>query len=362
MPHSADTRYLTHDYFRYIGKFPPQLAAYFIKNYSIPGTAVLDPMCGGGTTLIEAKLAGIDSIGFDVNPLALLISRVTTRYVEPKFLQTEIDEIQNYLNEPAKPIQMGHLTFRGESDHFFSDDAKRDICAIQRYINNIENPEIRDFFTLALMAILRKVSLANVKKMNVVIDPLKSHSKPVIETYVKQLEKMFAINLRMEMIENKAQSNVVECDARTFPGIEKKVGLAVLHPPYLTNTAFSEFARLQLSILNVDQKKIWNRELRNRGSYAQEPNGLKKYLVGWHNMLKNCFNVLEPGGYCAIVVGDGQIDYVRISVGQITSEFCADIGFKKIRQAVHRLNNNTGLTLSHKMRGQHVLIVRKDSE
>jgi hypothetical protein len=43
----------------------------------------------------------------------------------------------------------------------------------------------------------------------------------------------------------------------------------------------------------------------------------------------------------------------------ITKEFATDIGFILERELTHRLNNNTGITLSHKMRGQNVLVLAK---
>ena len=50
------------------GNFAPQIARNVILRYSNEGETVLDPMTGGGTTLIEAKLLGRRSIGMDINP------------------------------------------------------------------------------------------------------------------------------------------------------------------------------------------------------------------------------------------------------------------------------------------------------
>src|SRR5713226_6334098 len=43
-----------------------------------PSTAVLDPFAGSGTTLLEAQRSGLDFVGVDLNPIAVLISRVKT--------------------------------------------------------------------------------------------------------------------------------------------------------------------------------------------------------------------------------------------------------------------------------------------
>jgi DNA modification methylase len=48
--------------------------------YSQKGETVLDPMVGGGTTLIEAKLLGRDGIGMDINPQAVELSKKALRF------------------------------------------------------------------------------------------------------------------------------------------------------------------------------------------------------------------------------------------------------------------------------------------
>jgi hypothetical protein len=74
----------------YPAKFIPQLPRTLIDLLH-PGdaSAVLDPFCGSGTTLVEAYAAGLPSIGIDLHPLATLpaaavgpiirLSRDTTR-------------------------------------------------------------------------------------------------------------------------------------------------------------------------------------------------------------------------------------------------------------------------------------------
>lgn len=53
---------------RHPAKMLPDLAAHAIKAYTAPGDLVLDPMCGSGTTLVEAVRSGRDSIGVDIEP------------------------------------------------------------------------------------------------------------------------------------------------------------------------------------------------------------------------------------------------------------------------------------------------------
>lgn len=47
-------------------KMLPAVAAHAIATYSKPGDLVLDPMCGVGTTLVEAVHQGREAIGMDL--------------------------------------------------------------------------------------------------------------------------------------------------------------------------------------------------------------------------------------------------------------------------------------------------------
>jgi len=58
----------------YRGNFAPQVPRNVILNYSKEGDMVLDPMVGGGTTLIEARLLNRNAIGYDVNQNAVNIT------------------------------------------------------------------------------------------------------------------------------------------------------------------------------------------------------------------------------------------------------------------------------------------------
>jgi len=368
IPHSANSRYLSHGYFRYIGKFPPQLARAFIQSYGDPNELLIDPMCGGGTSLIEAKMANIRAFGSDVNPIALLVSRVATTVIPADKLDRTIEDLASTLTvyvggqgtlggrrlslkSPKPPNLFGN-------DIYFDALTLHQLTLIKALID--QGPweiGVRDFLTVAFVSILRQVSRANVKKMNTEIDETK-RAKPAIPTFLAKVRRMADINRGLPF-STTPEIVVQEHDARALPHADNSAGLVILHPPYMTNTAFSESVQLPLAWLGWKHKDIWHRELRCRGSFLHEPDGLRKYLVGWHQVLREAHRLLKPGARCCIVIGDGQIDYVRIPMSSITKEFATDIGFVVERELIHRLNNNTGMTLSHKMRGQNVLIVAK---
>jgi DNA modification methylase len=78
----ADTQYLTHGFHPYPARMVPQIANRVITRYSKPGDLILDPFCGSGGVLVEAKLLGTNSVGVDINPLAVIIAKAKTTPID----------------------------------------------------------------------------------------------------------------------------------------------------------------------------------------------------------------------------------------------------------------------------------------
>jgi hypothetical protein len=74
--HDRHSGYASHNFHSFPAKFPPQLPRKFIDALTRQGDIVLDPMVGSGTTVVEAYLTGRQGVGFDIDPLAIMISKV----------------------------------------------------------------------------------------------------------------------------------------------------------------------------------------------------------------------------------------------------------------------------------------------
>jgi hypothetical protein len=77
-----------HDWYRFVLSFPPHLVRQYIHKFGLrDGDTILDPFCGTGTTLVEAKRIGIHSIGFEANPIAHFASSVKVDWnIDPNAL------------------------------------------------------------------------------------------------------------------------------------------------------------------------------------------------------------------------------------------------------------------------------------
>lgn len=74
----ADTHpseYLIHKYW---ARKPSNIIGDYLENNFKRGDLVIDPFCGSGVFLAEARKRNIDAIGYDINPIAYLLSEVTS--------------------------------------------------------------------------------------------------------------------------------------------------------------------------------------------------------------------------------------------------------------------------------------------
>lgn len=64
----------------YRGNWAPQIPRNLILRYTKEGETVLDPMIGGGTSMIECKLLNRRGIGLDINPAAVRLTQNALKF------------------------------------------------------------------------------------------------------------------------------------------------------------------------------------------------------------------------------------------------------------------------------------------
>src|SRR3972149_1410739 len=136
--HESASNYASHSIHAFAAKFPPQLPRIFIEGLTDPGETVLDPMMGSGTAIVEAFLCNRKAVGFDIDPLALLICQVKTMPVD--FLEAtwagkrivgysyRLLERPSYLDEVMiKRYDSASLEF---IDYWFSKETQRQLMSL----------------------------------------------------------------------------------------------------------------------------------------------------------------------------------------------------------------------------------------
>ena len=72
-----------YNWFYYKEGFSRELVLRLLEKFKAKGT-VLDPFCGVGTTNLACREKGIDSVGFELSPLALFAAKAKTSDYDTK--------------------------------------------------------------------------------------------------------------------------------------------------------------------------------------------------------------------------------------------------------------------------------------
>lgn len=137
-------------------RFIPEIPRWALRNFSKPGDVVLDPFCGSGTTLIEARKLGCSVIGIDNNPVARLISSVKTRNINTKKAKKHLEVVLNHVkSQIGQEVELPYVTNR---DFWFDLPVSHSLMKLRNSITTIQDKEIRDLLLLCFSDIIRTVS------------------------------------------------------------------------------------------------------------------------------------------------------------------------------------------------------------
>ena len=187
----------------YPAKFISEIPRTLIEIIGLPkNTWVFDPFCGSGSTLVEAQLAGIPSIGIDLNPIACLITQVKTEPLGEGFLgwaKKVVDKAKK--NKEVVIPEIPNL------DHWFKKEIQKIVSQLSMQIDAVPDNAIRNALKISLSSILVRISnqesdtryaaidkkLDNGKIYDLFLESQKELIKPNQNISQKQiLQKLFA--------------------------------------------------------------------------------------------------------------------------------------------------------------------------
>lgn len=342
----------------YPAKFIGEIPAAFLSTLPIPsGTAVLDPFCGSGTTLLEAQKAGRISVGVDLNPIACLITRVKTSPLHDGFLEAVAQ-----ISEEAQAVKEVPVSDIPNVNHWFEQDIQKAVAGLA---NTLANPAYhcwRDALRLTLSSILVKVSnqdsdtrYAAVKK------DLQAHDVFVqFNLAAQKIAKALSTRTwslpRAKVIE----SNILRV---TPEQIGEPVGLMVTSPPYPNAYEYWLYHKYRMWWLGFDPISVKEQEIGARAHFFKKNHHTAEmFEEQMRETLGLVKSVLVPGGYACVVVGRSKIHGEIIDNGAMIYELGDSMGFEPIFKLEREIKSSRkSFNLSHaNIKTETVLVLKKN--
>lgn len=354
--------------------YSKELVDTLIKDFKLKkGSVVMDSFCGGGTTLLACKEAGINSDGFDILPFSVFLSNVKTRNYNEKKLKEERSKFKTSkhisLNFPVfEDIPLAKKAFRPK--------VKTELIRIKESIESIKETEIKNFFNLAFLSILESVSNTAKAGGFLRIENRYVNEKKIELLFLDKVDSMISDVGKFNRGFNHKNINVSvkHGDAREIFS-DKTYRAIITSPPYPNRHDYTRIYSLEMLFdfvsTNSELKKIRYETLRshvearkkyeasgyektvslkklitqvkNNGTNNPQVIGmLEGYFEDMYLAIKQMGEKLEEKGKIALVVSNVRFAGVNIPVDKILSDAGEQAGLKPkaIWVARHRGNSS----------------------
>ena len=159
---NLSTKKFTHGLHKYPARMHPEIAKKIIQDYATDQKIIVtDPFVGSAGVLIEAMLHGNNSIGFDVNPLAILLSKVKTTIVNPEIIEDAyikiLEKSKNDYRE--KKFYPKLIPEKLDIDFWYKPNVFKKLSIIKHHIwISHESEKVKNFLKICLSQTIRNVS------------------------------------------------------------------------------------------------------------------------------------------------------------------------------------------------------------
>jgi DNA modification methylase len=394
-----------HEWYRFVLAYPPHLVQDYMHTFKVvPGQVVLDPFCGTGTTLIEAKLAGIESAGIEANPFAHFASTVKLDWAldadalttaAKAIAEAALARLQAHGIDDEKPFEgdlegLSLRTLDAASSKLLITDSVSPLPLHKTLVllDCLREHRREEYYNHALLALANALvfSISNLRfGPEVGVGKIRA-DVPVVTAWLSEVGRM-ALDLRLVTGRSYATANVYLADARQGSAVlrPESIDVVITSPPYPNEKDYTRTTRLESVILGLitdkkalqkfkrrlvrsntrvvykgDDDDAWIEsnpeikriadEIEQRRMQLGKTSGFERlyskvtrlYFGGMARHLADLRTVLRPGANLAYVVGD-QASYLRVMIrtGHLLADVAESLGFEPIRIDLFRTRFST---------------------
>ncbi len=304
-------QYLTHWYYPYKAKFHPQMIKALINWMGLKrGQRLLDPFAGSGTAMIESKLIGVDSIGIDIDPFCILMSKVKSDLLDlPPDSLTEI---------PLKTAFEYFKSFKGKSQQVGLTKFVEASSGTSSFSDSDER--VNEFFLLSYLYALSDFTYINK-------DMWKAFHKNTSEV-LKGVQMFDELKTKLDLHMGKVE--IRQGDARFLEedGIPREsIDGIVTSPPYSIAVDYIANDRHTFKYLGIEEDALQDKLVGLKGKHEDR---IRIYFEDMEKAFRSMFSVLKPEAKCAVLIGDVTFEGQRLPITQRFIEIAGKVGFQLV--------------------------------
>lgn len=363
-------------WYRYKEGYSLKLIDQLFQEYSVkPNDVIIDPFCGSGSTLVQAKINKSLGVGFEINPFSTFLAKVKTR----NYNQSDLNQFAKISKKIIKIKPKDNLKKPELSiiDKLFSKKVLDFLLTLKLEINKISNKKVRDLLFLAYLGMLEEVSnhrkAGNGLKMRKTIKTINRDITFAKELFLKSISEIekdlpFAINISNTKLEPKIiEHSSLNMNKYVKPNSVKGV---IFSPPYANCFDYTEIYKVELWMGDFVKKYSELKELRHRSirshlnGYVVEqdskasslpelnelieilgnlplwdkriPKMINGYFTDMFTVLDQIYASLKKGGFCTIIVSNSAYGGVVVPTDLLLTKYAQQIGFKPLKIDVAR--------------------------
>lgn len=381
-------------------KMAPEIATAWLSPLD-PGRrlTVLDPMCGSGTALVAALDAGHDCIGTDLDPLAVLLSRVATEPVDLSNLTKAAERVLACARRSRRRTVPWFDEETTEFAEYWFGNAQRSalIRLAVAIAGEPEGPTQR-----ALYVALSRLIITKTPRASLASDT--SHSRPHRTVLVSDYDVLTGFERSVRQVRARLATRPAERtrghavvtlgDARTLHGLDDgQVDAVITSPPYLNAIDYMRGHRLSLIWMGytlAHLRKIratsigtertadkanpetWDliEAMRSHAASGETfPTGmLHRFATDMLQLGTSLARVTKPGAKAVLVVGNSTLKGNYIENDRITAHGLERAGFKLMSRTEREIPESSrylpfartaSKTLAARMRSEVILAFEK---
>ncbi|MBN1805586.1 MAG: hypothetical protein JW837_10065 [Sedimentisphaerales bacterium] len=322
------TGYATHSLFPYRGKFHPQLIKGLLNIIGIgKGECVLDPMCGSGTTNIEASLMGINSYAVDVSPFCQLMTK--TKYESLKIKIDALIDVQKRANDLFNFFNSKNVL---QKINKIEDRDKLNVCYLtflafldsMGYSKRVTKSSHQELFDKVLLRYI--ITVRDFQK--------NPHYCEKELGLTKVLEDSSAINLNI--------------DDNSIDGV-------ITSPPYSFAIDYVDNDKDQLEFLGYDVEELKSKMIGLIGKNKKER--LENYFNDMAKVCSEIYRVLKTGKFLIMIIGSNTNQTGGIRLEQKIIDSCNQLGMPLVKSIIKPIKG-----MRNTMKDEYVLFFQKNNQ